>query len=134
MSIPLTRAALETALAAMSPALATQYENVPYEPVEGTPYQAVFLMPAEPNNPEIGRFTQERGLLQVSLFYPLGAGPSAAEARAELIRTTFKRGTTFTASGIKTTVEKTPEIAPAMIEEDRYHVPVRIRFFSNYTA
>lgn len=132
MSLPAIRAALETALAGMSPALATAYENVPYEPTQGTPYQAVYLMPVEPLNPEMGTMTQERGMLQVSLFYPLGTGPAAAEARAELIRDTFYRGRSFTASGITTTVEKTPEIAPALIDDDRYHVPVRIRFFANY--
>lgn len=132
MSLVAVRAALETALAAISPALATQYENVPYSPVEGTPYQRVYLMAAEPDNPEVGRLTTERGYLQVTLAYPLNDGPGAANARAELIRSTFYRGRTFTASGVSTIVEKTPEVAPARIEDDRYVVPVRIRFFANY--
>lgn len=134
MSSLAIRAALETALAAMSPALATAWENTPYTPVAGTPYQRVYLLMAEPDQPEIGRMTQERGFLQVSLAYPLGAGPSAAQTRAELIRDTFYRGRSLTASGITVTIEKTPEISPAMIEPDRYVVPVRIRFFSNYQA
>lgn len=134
MSALAIRAALETALAAMSPALATAYENVPYTPVAGTPYQRVAVLLAPPANLEIGRSVQERGLLKVSLAYPLGAGPSAALTRAELIRDTFYRGRSFTASGITTTIETTPEIAPAMTEPDRYVVPVTIRFFSNYPA
>lgn len=132
MSIVAVRTALETALAAMSPALATAWENTPYTPAEGTPHQRVFLIAAEPDNPEVGRLTTERGFLQVSLAYPLNAGPGAANARAELIRSTFYRGRTFTASGVSTIVEKTPEIAPARIEDDRYVVPVKIRFFANY--
>lgn len=134
MSAVLIRTALETALAAMSPSLATAYENTPYTPIVGTPYQRVTLLLADPFQPEIGRMTQERGFLQVSLAYPLNAGPSAAATRAELIRDTFYRGRSFTASGITVTIEKTPEISPAMIEPDRYVVPVRIRFFANYTA
>lgn len=134
MSAQAVRAALEVALDAMTPSLATQWENTPYTPVDGTPYQRVYLLTAEPDNPEIGTFTQERGFLQVSLAYPLGTGAGDAMTRAELIRDTFKRGSTFTSSGITTTIEKTPEITPAMIDDDRYVVPVRIRFFANYTA
>lgn len=134
MSLVLIRSALEVALAAMSPALATAYENVPYTPVAGTPYQRVFLLSAPPENPEMGRFTRDHGILQVSLAYPLNAGPAVAAARAELIRDTFYRGRTFTSGGLSTTIERTPEIAPARIEEDRYVVPVRIRFYANYVA
>jgi len=134
MSAVAIRAALETALAAMSPALATAWENLPYVPVVGTPYQRVNLLLADPDNPEMGRFTQERGFLQVQLVYPLGTGPGAAAERAELIRDTFYRGLALTASGVTTTIEKTPEIAPARIEEDRYVVTCRIRFFANYVA
>lgn len=132
MSAVLIRAALETALAAMSPSLATAYENTPYAPVVGTPYQRVWLLMAEPVNPEMGRTTRDHGFLQVDLAYPLGAGPAAAATRAELIRDTFYRGRALTASGFTVMVEKTPEIAPAVIETDRYVVRIRIRFFANY--
>lgn len=132
MSVVAIRAALEVALAAMSPALATAWENVPYSPVVGTPYQRVFLLKAAPDNPEMGTFTRDQGILQISLAYPLDTGPNAAEARAELIRDTFYRGATFTASGVSVTVLNTPEVAPAIVEPDRYVVPVRIRFFANY--
>lgn len=134
MSLLAVRRCLEEALEAMEGPIATAWENVPFTPVDGTPYQRVFLLAAEPDNPEMGRFTQERGFMQISLAYPLGEGPGAALARAELIRSTFKRGSTFAASGITTTIEKTPEISPALIEDDRYVVPVRVRFFANYAA
>lgn len=131
MSAVLVRAALETALAAMSPALATAWENADYSPVVGTPYQRVNLMFAEPSNPEIGRLYTERGILQVSLAYPLGAGPTPAANRAQLLRSTFYRGASFTASGVVTTIERTPEIAPGRAEGDRWVVPVRIRFYAH---
>lgn len=134
MSLVLVRSALEVALAAMTPAISTAYENAPFTPVAGTPYQRVFLMAAEPANPEMGRFTRDQGILQVSLAYPLNAGPAAATARAELIRDTFYRGLSLTSGGIVTTIERTPEIAPGRVEEDRWVVPVRIRFFANYVA
>lgn len=130
MSLQAVRSALETALNGMTPAVATAWENVPYEPVVGAPYQAAYLLSAEPDNIEMNASHIERGLMQVNLFYPLDAGPAAAEARAELIRATFYRGRTFTASGVVTHVEKTPEIAPGRIEDDRYLKPVRIRFYA----
>lgn len=134
MSLLAVRQALEAALAAMSPALATQWENTVYVPVDGTPYQRVYLLAAQPDNPEMGGHVTERGFLQISLCYPLDAGPNAAMTRAELIRSTFKRGDAFTASGITTQIERTPEIAPAMIEEDRYVLPVRVRFFAHHAS
>jgi len=123
------RSALEAALAAMSPALATAWENLPYTPVPGTPYQRVYLLPARPENPELGGALQiEQGYMQVSLAYPLDTGPAAATARAELIRSTFARGTSLTDSGITTIIPETPEIAPGRVEEDRFVVPVKVRF------
>ena len=134
MSAVAIRSALEAALAAMTPALSTSWENVPYSPVVGTAYQRVHVLFAEPSNPEIGRFTQERGFLQVQLVYPLGSGRAAAATRAELIRASFYRGRALTASGVTTTIEKTPEIAPARFEDDRYILTIRVRFFANYVA
>lgn len=133
MSLPAVRAALEIALAAMSPALGTSWENGEYVPVPGTPYQRVWLMPAEPANVEIGPRYTEQGLFQIDLAYPLNAGPSAATARAELLRTTFPRGASFTASGVTTSIERTPEIRPGRVEDDRWIVPVRIRFYAHIT-
>lgn len=139
MSAVLIRTALETALAAMSPALATVWENSDYRtaagtigaPVEGTPYQQVWLMFATPDNPEISNGYTERGILQVDLRYPLKAGPIPAATRAELIRTTFKRGNAYSASGVTVQIEHTAEISPGRVEDDRYVIPVRVRFFSH---
>lgn len=129
--LTLVRAALETALAAISPALATAWQNVPYTPVNGTPYQRVYLLPVEPDNPTMGRFATERGVFQVSLYYPLDTGAAAAEARAELIRDTFYRGASFASGGLTTVIERTPEIAPALIADDRFVVPIRVRFYAH---
>jgi hypothetical protein len=125
--------ALESALAAMMPALATEYSNMTLAPVIGTPWQRATLLPAEPANPEIGgALVQEVGIFQISLFYPIGFGSADALARAQMIRSVFKRASAFTSNGVTVTVERTPEIGPALIEKDWYHLPVRIRYFSNY--
>jgi len=131
MSLAAIRQALETAIDnALSIDLA--FENVPYTPVPGTPYGVVYLLAAEPDNPEIGGLTTDQGFMQVTLCYPLGEGPAAAMTAAETIRTAFPRGASFTASGVTTTITKTPEIGPATTEADCYSVPVRVRFFSHH--
>lgn len=148
MSLLAVRRCLEEALAAMESPIATAWENVPFTPIDGSPYQRVSLLAAEPDNPEMGRYTQERGFLQINLCYPLGTGPAAALQQAQRIRSAFYRGRTLTTTQIDdwfeyyspaettviTTIEKTPEISPALIEDDRYVLPVRVRFFANYTA
>lgn len=128
MSLPAIRAALETALAAISPTLETAWENVPHVPTVGTPYQAVYLLTAQPDNREIGPGYTEQGYLQVNLFYPLDAGSSAASTRAELIRAAFPYARTFAASSATVLITATPEVGPARIDDDRYLLPVRIRF------
>lgn len=131
MSAVKIRAALEVALNAMSPALSTAWENAAFVPVPGTPYQQVNVLFASPDNIEFGRTHRESGFMQVKLMYPLQVGTSAAAARAELIRSTFYRGASFTSSGVTVVVERTPEISPGSVDGDRYAIPVKVRFFAN---
>jgi hypothetical protein len=128
MSIASIRAALETALNAMSPALATAFENVTYTPVQGAPYQRVNLLLAGPDNSEISPGYIERGIFQVTLAYPIDTGPAAAAARAILLRSTFKCGNSFSNGGITVLIMTTPQVGPGMIDEDRYVLPVKVRF------
>lgn len=131
MSLVLVRQALEVALAAIAPALPSAWENAPYTPVAGTPYQRVTLLAAEPVNAEMNSAYTEQGFMQVSLAYPLNTGSKAATLRAKAIRTTFYRGASFTASGVTVHVERTPEIMPGRVEDDRFVIPVRIRFYAH---
>ena len=131
MSEPLIRSALEVRLAAMSPALATAYENAPYVPVAGTPYQRINLMRATPANPEAGRFQQAQGIFQVTLEYPQNAGPNAAEARAKLVADWFYRTLSLTASGVIVTINKSAYIMAGFVDGDRWAVPVRLFYVAN---
>lgn len=124
MSNKAIRAALETALAAISPALATSYVGDNYEPVEGTPYQQVFFEFADPDNLMIHRTYEQKGYMQVRLFYPLLAGSGTITARAELIQSTFKSGSVV--SGV--TINRTPAIKDPRPEEDRLVQSVFVYF------
>lgn len=129
MSITAIRAALETKLNTITPAVSTAWENIAFTPVTGTAYQACYTLRAEPNNSTAGDgYYQERGIFQVNLFYPVGAGPATAEARAILIRTAFKRGTVLTSGTTKVNIISTPEIGAGRVEGDRWMVPVRVRW------
>lgn len=135
MSIVSVRAALQTKLNGIAGSIAVAWENVGYTPVVGTPYQAAYVMSAEPGNPTVGDgFYREQGIFQVSLFYPLQAGTATAEARAQLIRTTFKRGTGMVSGGVTVLVDKTPEIGQGRVDSDRWHIPVKIRWSAGVIA
>lgn len=129
MSIVNIRIALETRLNAMSPSLATAWEGVPYTPVTGTPYQQVNLLLSDTENPTLGDgMYRVTGFMQVLLCYPPGTGPKAAATRAELIRNQFQRGLGLSSGGIEVLIDRTPSIAPAIIDGDRYRLPVTVYF------
>ena len=134
MSSVAVRSALETALAAMTPSVATAYENVAFSPTPGTAYQRVNVLLTTPLNDELSRSYEERGFMQVTLCYPLNVGPGTAATRAELIRSTFYRGRTLSASGVTVLINLTPEILPAFVDGDRFCVPVRVPFKAPITV
>lgn len=134
MSAQKVRGALQAALAGMSPALATAYENVAFTPTPGTPYQRVTFVPAEPRNNEMNRYYMERGFMQVDLFYPIGGGAGAAVARFELLRSTFYRGAAFVQDGLTVTIDRTPGQGVGQVDGDRWFLPVRIRYFAHVTS
>lgn len=135
MSVILIRAALEAALNSIEPEIFTDFENVGMTPDSGSPYQAAFVMFAEPDNPEQGdNFRQERGIFQINLNYARNKGSGDAAARAELIKTVFHRAATFTAGNITVTVERTPWVGQGTNDSDRWVLPVKIRFYSNISS
>ena len=124
------RAALETAISAMSPALDTAWENVAFAPSPGVAYQRVEFMFARPANDEVSANYRQDGICQVTLCYPTNAGAAAIVARAELLKATFARGQSFSANATVTKVSDTPEAMAAYVDGDRFCVPVRIRVFA----
>jgi|SRR5471032_149510 len=132
MSQTKIRAALESALASIKPGIDTAYQNIAYKPVTDNEYQAAYFLPAPPDNRSMGDGSrQERGIFQVNLMYPKGKGAAAAGARAELIQSLFRRGASFAKDDITVQIERTPEISDGREDEDRWFVPVKIRWFCN---
>lgn len=134
MSDVAIRAALEQRLAAQAPALSTAYENVDFSPADGVPYQRVNLMRATPENPTFDGFTRELGILQVTLMYPLGAGPGVAELRAKALKEWFPRRLNISSGGIVVVIDGAAYVMAGFRDEDRWAVPVRIPYFSNISS
>lgn len=131
MSIIAVRAALEAKLNEMANPISYAWENVPFTPIVGVPYAAAYVMPATPDNPTMGDdYYREQGIFQVSLFYPLQAGAGIAAARAQLIRTAFKRGTSIVSGTVTVRISRTPEIGQGRVDSDRWHLPVKIQWFA----
>lgn len=128
MSQAVIRQLLEVALNAMTPALPTQFENVDFDPPASGPYQSVNLVSAVDNRVYGNTYYEEEGYLQVLLRYPTGAGVQAAALRAELLRATFARGSTYSQGGVTVTIWKTPDVKPGFLNEDRWCIPVRVPF------
>ncbi len=131
MSIAKIRAALETRLGTLTPALGTAYENAAFTPVAGTPYQRCYVLPAR--TVSVGqdlRTRQLTGIFQVSLFYPVNGGPSLVQARADLLCNHFAAGTRLLFSGVRVNVDEPPSIATGFVDGDRFVVPVSIRYIA----
>lgn len=129
------RQLLETALNAIVPAIDTAWENIAYAPVDGRPYQQVNLLFATNQNPSFksGSTTLTRyiGIFQVMLQYPAGTGAKDADARAQLIKSAFPYGQSFTSGAVTVIVSGTPTIAPGRNDGDRWAIPVKVPFFAN---
>ena len=129
MTIALIRRALEKQLQTISPGINTAFENVAFTPASGVPYQRVNLLPNTPDDAQIGsRVYFERGIFQVTLCFPLGDGPGKCEARAQLVKDAFKRGTSAVEGVITVIVMNAPSVSSAMIDGDRYCIPVSMRY------
>jgi Bacteriophage related domain of unknown function len=131
MSLEICRKALEKRLATLTPAIAIAYENVVFTPITGTPYHKASLLPNETTAPAIDQATKiEKGIFQVSIYYPLNQGTATAGARAELIRAHFPAGLVLTESTYKVRISRPPTISGGMVEGAFYMIPVSIYFIS----
>ena len=132
MSLTNIRSALESAVDGMQPTLQTVHQGESYDPIIGTPYQAIYLLPALPENPTMGDgFYREAGILQVTLNYSAGEGTADATVRAEAIRALFRRGATFAYGGTVVQVDRTAAITEGEGDEGFIAVIVRVRWHAD---
>jgi hypothetical protein len=107
----------------------TAYQNASYQVATGMPYQLIHVVTFKPDEPtQGGGYYREHGVFQVTLVYPVGTGVGTLMARAELIRSYFKKGITLTNSGIKVIIADTPEFGYAQGSSDNVSLPVKIGY------
>lgn len=129
MTVALIRKALETRLAAVMPAASCAFENTTFTPAAGVTYQRSNLLPNTPDDAQIGsRVYFERGVYQVTVCAPMGSGPAACEARAQLVKDAFKRGTSLVEGAVTVIIMNAPSVSSAMIDGDRYCIPISMRY------
>lgn len=111
----------------------TAWENMNFKsPPPNVPFQKVDLLPAQPDNNTLGSgHYREVGIYQITLMYPAGVGPGAAAARAELIRSTFSRGASFSYIGITVRLDRTAQIMTPQIEQETYKLPIQISYWAD---
>lgn len=131
MSVLNIKAAIETAIAAISPSMPTVWENTTYTPVVGTPYQQVWFLDFLVNGCEINISSyQVNSFFQIDLMYPLLSGTGAVLLRAEQIKTLFKQGSSFVNNGQTVNIIQTPVIGGGKVENDRWKVIVKVYYSS----
>lgn len=128
MSYKTIRKLLETRLNALTPPLPTSYENTNFTEPTGA-YQKVQLVPIKALNPVMGDdYYREVGEFQIFLAYPRNNGTADAAERADLLKQHFSRGLTMQEGNVRVHILQTPRIAGGMIVNDRYVVPVIVRY------
>ena len=113
-------------------AMLTARHNVVYSCAVGMPYQIVQFTPFKPNEPTQGAgFYQETGVFQVTLVYPVGVGLASILTRAELIRSSFKKGSSFLNGAVTVTIPNVPELGKFDAVADSQLLPVKISYLAN---
>ncbi len=129
MTVSLIRKALETKLAAVVPASTTAFENVAFTPTAGVTYQRSNLLPNTPDDAQIGsKVYFELGIYQVTVCAPAGTGPAANEARTQLVKDAFKRGTSLVEGAVTVIIMSVPSVSGGYPDGDRYCIPISMRY------
>lgn len=135
MSDALVRAAFETRIAAwaaaQSPPIPVAYENVTFTPPAGR-YLRCWLLPV-PTQAEtfdgLGRL--RRGIFQVDLCLPMGAGSGAAQALLSSLDAAFPLTGPMTQGGISVYLLTPLSGAAGRPDGDHYVVPVSCEYRSD---
>lgn len=131
MSEHLIRRAFETALQTWATAntLPVAWENVELVPQPDGAYVRAFLLPAQTFSDDLQRaHSVFRGVFQISLCMPTGAGPAAAEALVASLRAAFPASVPLSAGGLTVFITDPLSRGPGIPEPDRYVVPCSLPY------
>jgi hypothetical protein len=129
MSIISAKDAMLQHLVLVQPAWPTAYENIEFTPTPNSPWMRAQMLFTGPFGMGPGAQTVEewKGVLQVSLFTPLGESSDMALQHFEAIRNHFPHGKNLTNDGFTVTVTDVTHHT-GMREPDWFHLPVSIHW------
>jgi hypothetical protein len=130
MSLAIIRKAFETRLKtwadAQTPAIPVAWPNVTFTPPAGR-YVRAFVLPADTTSDTLDKLHRAyTGIFQVSLCMPLNTGSGSAESLAASLDTAF--AASMLQDGLRIFLTRPMSAAPAIVEPDRYIVPVSGRY------
>lgn len=133
MSQKAIRAALEERLAAWAaaraPALRVAWENAQFAPQASEVFLRAFVLPASTTSETLdGAHRAFRGVFQVSIVAPVNRGPGVAAGIADEIAALFPNNLRIAGAGVTVHVTAPASVAPALIDESLYTVPVSIPY------
>ena len=97
----------------------------------GNPWARVTVLPARPTVASLGSSGDDEidGIMQADLFYPLGQGPGAANAKADDIAAVFGAGKTHSYNGVNVHCDYCGRISQ-LVTEDWLQTIVEVGFHS----
>lgn len=116
----------------LTPTLPVSYPGVRYDPVVGTPYLRVTYLPNDstPTGIAYDSDVSHRGLMQLSVFWPVSQGLVKPTKVASQVVDAFPRGTRLIRGSVVVQVEEQPQVAPAIQEPNWLQVPTVVRWRS----
>ena len=103
--------------------------NVTFTPTTNENYLELSFLPAGTSQATLGTTGMNRntGLAQIMVKVQDGVGFKDADLKADEIAEHFKRGTILENGGVKVHITKV-EPNPALVEDDKYNLPVSIYY------
>jgi hypothetical protein len=111
--------------------LSTAYENRKFEPVRGTNWAEVYILPNQPSVFSMGGNGSDEhdGVMQINLNYQQDKGDGAALAKAEQIALVYQAGKFFTHAGQVVSIKSCGR-QPGRIVDGYFQIIINI----NWTA
>lgn len=126
--------ALERRLDLFNPAMEMARPGVAFTPSPGTPHLRIAHLAAGSDMASLGvaGTQRDRGIYQVSVYFPAGQGLGALLGRAAAVADHFKR-LRLTEADVDVQCE-VPQLGPVIPEADWVSVPVSVPFFVTTAA
>jgi Bacteriophage related domain of unknown function len=103
--------------------------GLPFSPSSATAYLRAYIMPSMTESMDItGLINEYRGIFQVNVFYPEGAGIMVPFESAAALCEHFTTGTLVTHQATTFSILSPPHIGPAIEEPGWIMLPVSIRY------